>query len=275
MFNKRNKKNEFEACFKFSSELVDLFADEEELQIRDTNLLFRAYHYLLTSAYNIGDAERHEIYLAELENFRKSNYNNFNENTKIISFMYVHLGRLNQHFLNKTFDEGIELIQQRTLRRLERYKHKIDEHKVMIFYYKIAWMYIGNKMPGKSIPYLQEIINQSNKSLRSDIQAYARILFLIAHTDLGNDFIMPSMITNFKRYFSKNNIDHQAQFKFLNFFRKYYKANPDERQTLIKKYLLEFKQLNKSKFEKRAFLYLDIIPWMEAKLEGKAVGELV
>ena len=82
------------------------------------------------------------------------------------------------HFLNGTFEEGVKSIKT-TLARLDRYKDALDKHKVMIFYFKIAWMHLGNNEPDKSIKYLNYILDMTNVSLRTDIQAYARLMFLM------------------------------------------------------------------------------------------------
>tara|TARA_B110000046_G_C12989370_1_gene397146 strand:- start:265 stop:435 length:171 start_codon:yes stop_codon:yes gene_type:complete len=37
----------------------------------------------------------------------------------------------------------------------------------------------------------------------------------------------------------------------------------------------KLKQLEDHPFEKRSFLYLDIISWLECKIDGKAIQEIV
>ncbi len=266
--------NDFKACFISASALVNLLQTDNDLAVRDINLLFRTYHYLLTSAYNTRNIEGHRKHLQILESFRKDNYERFNYNTKIISFMYVHLGRLNQHFLDGSFDEGIELIQNRTLKRLERYAATLDAHKLMIFYYKIAWMYIGCGKPDKSIFYLQTIINMSNSALRKDIQAYARVMFLMAHFDMDNEYIIPTLVKNYWRYFHKDREAHKEPIEFLRFFKDYYRAALDHRRTIIYEYSRQFTEMQQNKYGKRAFLYLDIVPWLKAKTERRPLNEI-
>ena len=125
--------NDFETCYEFALKWVQIFREYDELQTRDINLYLRGYHYLLTASYNLKKHKTYARYHEELEAFRKSNYHRFNRNTKVLSFLYTHSGRLNLHFLNGSFKEGVLGI-RKTLLRLERYKDIIDKHKILIFY---------------------------------------------------------------------------------------------------------------------------------------------
>jgi len=37
----------------------------------------------------------------------------------------------------------------------------------------------------------------------------------------------------------------------------------------------QIKHLEKNRFQTRAFAYLDVISWLEAKLSGKSMGEVI
>lgn len=266
--------NDFKNCYKYSKNWIEKFEKNSQLKSRDANLFLRGYHYLLTSTYNLKKYEDYKVHLSKLELYRKEYYPSFNLNTKILSFLYVHLGRMNLHFLEGSFAEGTKSI-KRTLSRLERYKSKLDEHKVMIFHYKIAWMYLANAQPDKAVYYLQSIINMTNISLRKDIQAYARILFMMTHFDLGNESLLNSMLRSYKRFFEKNEIKNKVQLQLFSFFNEIAKAPILERKEIMKQHLAELKKLQTSKYEKRAFLYLDSISWLESKLKNQSLSQTI
>jgi len=266
--------NDFENCYNYALQWVQIFQEYGELQTRDINLFLRGYHYLLTCAYNLKKPKEYSLYHQELEVFRKTNYPRFNRNTQIFSFLYAHSGRLNLHFLNGTFEEGVKGI-KKTLSRLERYKDKLDKHKVMIFYYKIAWMHFGNNEPSKSIKYLNHILDMTNVSLRSDIQAYARLMFLMVHYELDNSTLLSSLIRSYSAFFTKKNLDNKVQTCFLKFFKTIIKTPEFERKDVMKKYLIELETLEANKYEQRAFLYLDCISWLYSKIERRSIGEVI
>ena len=181
---------------------------------------------------------------------------------------------MNLHFLKGTFDEGTKSIKT-TLSRLEKYKTKLDEHKVMIFHFKIAWMYMGNNQPAKSIKYLQSIINMTNISLRIDIQAYARLMFLMAHHDLGNDELLTSILRSYKNFFEKHEITNKVQMLLFDFFRDIAKAPLLDKKDITKQYLKKLKLLENNKYERRSFLYLDSISWLEAKVKNQSIAFII
>ncbi len=266
--------NDFENCYEYALKWVQVFQEYDELQTRDINLFLRGYHYLLTCSYNLRKQESYAQYHGELEKFRKTNYHRFDRNTQVLSFLYTHSGRLNLHFLNGSFDEGVKSIKT-TLARLERYKDILDKHKVMIFYYKIAWMYLANGQPGKSIKYLNYILDMTNVSLRTDIQAYARLMFLMVHYELENYNLLPSLIRNYHSFFTKKDLDNKVQSCFLQFFKEIINAPILDRKPVMKKFLNKLQDLENNKYEQRAFLYLDSITWLQAQVEKRSMGAII
>lgn len=266
---------DFERCYSFALKWVNALRKNQIMIDRDPDNYMRAYHYLLTSTFNTLDYENFLIHLRDLEKYRKTKYGKFNSTSQIISFLYVHMARLNRHFIEGTFDEGVKIIPS-TLRRLNKYKEKLDSHRVLVFYYKIAWMHLGNNNPGKAIDYLNRIINADSASnLRSDIQAYSRILFLMAHYDEENYDIMDYLVKNVRQYIKK--IKHQDLLitKSLNFFSVIVKMPLGERRNAIKEFNKELTMIRDAPYEKRAFLYLDITSWVQSKLRGMTLQQIV
>ncbi len=266
--------NDFKKCKDYALKWVKIFRESDELQNRDVNLYMRGYHYLLTCLFNLKDSRQFNKYLLEFEHFRKSNYPKFNKNTQIISFLYVHSGRLNKHFLEGSFEEGCERLQS-TLQRIKRYDKKLDKHKVMVLYFKVAWMYLGNNQAEKAIKYLMHIIDNSSLSLREDIQGYARLMFLMAHYDLENYNLLIPLVKKYDRYFKKMKEQNQLQKIVLQLFKALSTAPILERKNIFISYHKELTLLSKSTFEKRAFIYLEIIPYTLSKITGKSLQETI
>jgi len=258
--------DDYKACLKYAKRWVDIFNQSKDLQRRDYNLYLRGYHYVLTSAFNIDDLETHKKYLIELEQFRIDNYSKFNKNNKIFSFLYTHTGRLNSAFLSKDFEKGLEYV-PKTLRRTKRYSNQLDQHKIMVLHYKIAWIYIGAKLPNKALNYLEGIISLKRKSLREDIQSYARIMHLMALYDLGDFEGILKVLRKYKYYFEQVKEINTLQQTALKYFNSVSTSPLLNRDAIHKTFYKEFLKIKKNKFEKRAYLYLDIIYWIERKIK--------
>lgn len=265
---------DFEQCFIYAKRWVDLFDKDPVLLKNDPDLYMRGFHYLLTSAYNLEDIDSYSVYLSTFESYRKANYTTFNYNSKIISFLYVHMGRLNLNFLNGTFAEGLLEI-PKTLKRLRKYESRMDVHRIMVFYYKFSWMYLAAGKPEEAVDYLNRIIQMEIENLREDMQGYARLMFLMAHYDLENYDIMPYLISQVDSFFKRMQSKNKVQIVTLNFMQKISKAPLSERSEIMKLFNSELSILSKDQYERRAFIYLDIMTWLEAKIQHKTISEII
>lgn len=266
--------NDFEKCYQYSLLWVELFESSEELLARDLGLYLRGYHYLLTSAYNNRDIKRFIYHLDYLENFRHEKYPTFNENNKIASFVYVHFGRMNKHFLQGSFDIGIDDV-KKTLNRIKKYKDYLDEHKHMVLNYKIAWMYMGNQMYKKANQYLLEIVNDNSPALRDDIQIYARLMHLMLHIDTEDYSSILYLVKGYDKFITNTKDINQVQVNALEMFKEISKAPILDRKKIYTNYHKIFLKLESQKYAKRAFLYLDLNTWVESKIKGVRIAEIL
>lgn len=258
--------DDYKSCLKYATRWIEIFKQFKDIQRRDYNLYLRGYHYALTSAYNINDLRSHQAYLTELETFRKETYSKFNKNNKIFSFIYVHTGRLNSAFLAKDFEKGLEYV-PKTLRRIKRYTNELDQHKIMVLHYKIAWTYIGAYLPTKALPYLEGIIALKRKSLREDIQSYARIMHLMALYDMDHFEGVLKLLRKYKYYFEQVKEINMLQRSILKLFNDICTTPILDKKIIFKKFKKDLIEFKKNPFEKRAFLYLDIVFWVERKIK--------
>jgi len=172
------------------------------------------------------------------------------------------------------FDEGLKAVPQ-TLRRINRYGKKIDPHRIMILYYKIAWMNLGAGNPDVCADYLQKIINLDTKNLRTDIQIFTRLMFLMAHYDLENEDIMEYLVKNTEVFFKQKKGMDKLPILCLDFFRKIVKTAPLERRGVFVVFEKELMRLQGNRYEKRAFFYLDIPAWIRSKIRRVSLSDVI
>ena len=255
---------EMELCYESAVLWLDLFKIEGKYLHRDTNLMMRAYHYILTALYHLDKIETYVKYLDEFEKFRVDNYKKFNRNSQIISFIYVHNGRLNKYVLTKNYQDGLSSI-PKTLARIKKYKKSLDSHRILVLYYKIAILYIMAGKAEKAIKYLHNIINNKLGNLREDIQGYARLAFLMAHYDIENYDVIDRELLSIQKHFSKMTLDISTPELTLRFFKKIIDLPQSDRNAAFRKFSDELQQLFKNKYERRGLLYLNILEWVERK----------
>ncbi len=151
----------------------------------------------------------------------------------------------------------------RTLSRIKRYKDHLDIHKVMVLHFKIAWIYLCGNKPEKAIKYLIGIIDLNRKSLREDIQSYSRLMHLMALHNLSEYGELMKALRRYKYYFEKVSEINSLQNAVLKYFYEVSNAPLFDRKEITNDFLLTMKELQKDRFEKNAFIYLDVIYWLK------------
>lgn len=196
-----------------------------------------------------------------------------NINLNLFKAIYVH--EINRHFMLGDFKSGTRVV-SKLEEELNKFIPKLDKHSVLLFYYKIACLFIGNGNYKTGIKWLNKIFNDRETNVREDLHSFARILLLVCHYELGNDDLVESNIRSTYRYFIKKNDLNRYQQNILEFVKHLFDSGAE--RGLKKRFVKlkeQMKSLERNKFEKRAFVYFDIISWLESKIEKRSIQEII
>lgn len=264
----------FERCYEFAEKWVQVLKDNPEMIQRDIDLFMRGYHYILTSTFHLKDVKNMTKNLEELEAFRYASYKKMNTNSQIISFLYVHTGRLNKVIVKGDFDKGLELI-PRTIKRIKKYRLQLDDHRVLMFYFKIAWIYFGHGKVDRAIFYLNKIVNKDMLHLRNDLQFYSRLMFLMCHYQLENFETMEYLLKSFQPFFKRLKNGRASELQLINLFKLLAKKPPHEHRQIMKNAIDELELLSEDPFMKNTFVYLDVISWLKSIVLRRPLNSVV
>lgn len=265
---------DFLSCYKYSSKWVDLFYEQKKMIYLNPVFFLKGNHYLLESLFFVRYSSQFKETLERLENIVKSKEFPKNDNINSLAFLYINSNKLNQHFLEGTFEKGLYLVNIIEY-GINKHKDRIDEHHVMVFYYKIACLYFGVGDNKNCILYLKKIINNKNLKMREDLMCFARVLSLVAHYEAGMDYHLEVQLKSTYKFLLKMNDLHAVQKEMIKFLRKLGDIYPHELNNEFQKLYNELKKYENHPYEKRAFLYLDIISWLESHLQNKPVGQII
>ncbi len=266
-------RQDFLMYYRYTQKWIDLFENEPVMIAIETGHYLKGYHNLLNAHFDLRNYEKFDKALKHFQQFAQTDVAQQHDNFKVQSFVYINSAKINQHFMLGTFKEGLSLVTS-IEEKLQEYALFLDRHRILVFNYKIATLYFGSGDYSTCIDYLQKIIN-SNVDLRSDLQCYARLLHLMAHYELGNIEIIESLIRSVYRFMAKMEnltIIEEEMFKFLR--NSFHVPSKKVKQELVN-FLEKIKQFEKSRFETRAFAYLDIISWVESKVYEKPMSEII
>lgn len=266
-------RQDFLQYYRYTKKWVDLFA-EQPLMIRvETGHYIKGLHNLLNAHFDLRNYRQFEKTLRQLEKLAQTDRVKDHDSFRIQAFIYTSTAKINQHFMQGTFKQGLSLIPG-IEEKLAGYHLFIDNHRILVLNYKFAMLCFGSGDYKRSIDYLQRIIHDKT-SLRYDLQCYARLLHLMAHYELGNDMLMESLTKSVYRFMAKmKNLTavEEAMFKFL---RQSIPLSPRQLKPELEKFLHTIKHLEKNRFQTRSFAYLDIISWVESKVYNKPMGTVI
>ena len=266
-------RQDFLMYYRYTQKWVDLFHNNPQMIQIETGHYIKGMHNLVSAHFDLRNYEKFETDLKVFEDFSKTDFVRYNENNSIQTFIYLYTAKLNKHFMEGTFDEGLKLVPELN-EKLKEYTIYLDAHRILVFYYKIASLYFGSGDYENTIVYLTKIINWK-VSLRSDLQCYARLLHLIAHYELGNYNLLEYLSKSVYRFMAKMENLGAVEEKIFHFLHKSFHVSPKELKPEFEKLLAELKQLEGDKFASRAFSYLDIISWLESKVYGGNVQDII
>lgn len=265
---------DFLSCYKYASKWVDLFYENKEMINLNPVFFLKGNHYLLESLFFVKYSSQFRQTLDKMESMVGSKEFPKNDNISSLAFLYINSNKLNLHFLEGTFKKGLYLVKIIEY-GINKHKDRIDEHHIMLLYYKIACLYFGMGDNKTCIQYLKKIINNKNLKMREDLMCFARVLSLVAHYEAGMDYHLEVQLKSTYKFLLKMNDLHAVQKEMIKFLRNLGNIYPHELRSAFQQLHTELKKYEDHPYEKRAFLYLDIISWLESHLEDKPVADII
>ncbi|MDH5396932.1 MAG: hypothetical protein OEX02_02220 [Cyclobacteriaceae bacterium] len=267
--------HDFKKGYTAAKKLVALFDDHPSLRLSKIDFYIQALNKLSIAQTKLSLYDEFVSTVDKLQNIPHIKGITLNEDIRTKLFKYYYLHEINRYLLLGDFTGGVKLI-NKIHHGLNDFITRLDQHSSIIFYYKIACLYFGNSQYNHTLVWLNKIINTPNVDIRRDIHCFARILNLVTHFEIGNTDVIDYYIRSTYRFLAKKYDLRLYQQYILGFLK-----NLSHRETRAD-LKSDFKQLREQliplsdkPYEKRAFIYFDIISWLESKISGRAVGEII
>lgn len=253
---------------------VDLFEDNRQIP-EYLDLYLKGLNHLMIAQYKL---MRYTDFIQNhrrMKNIPQLNGVELDANIQLKLQKYIYSHLFNKFFMLGDFKIGVILF-AKIKPRLEEFIQQLDKHSRLIMYYKIACLYFGNGNFNQAIKWLNRIINTENEDIREDVHSFARIINLICHFELGHADVIPYYLRSTYRYLSKKDDLQQFQNYILSFIKQ---LEGNMKQSVL---INQFQNLRDqlltlvdSPYEKRSFIYFDIISWLESKIQGRKVEAII
>ena len=265
---------DFRSSYRYASKWVELFEDRPKMIHAYPVHYLKGKNYLIESLFFLRYYSKFKIQLTELELISKNEKIITNSNTETLAFLYSRYNQLNQHYLKGSFILGLEDVSRIEL-ELKKFSSKIDSHHVMVFYYKFASIYFGAENYKACIYNLNKIIDNKELGMRQDLLCYSRLLNLIAHFEAGLDEDLDRLIRDTFKFLIKMDDMHLVQAEIMVFLKNLNSILPSELPNAFIALHKNLKALENHPYEKRSFLYLDIISWLESKINNEPIHKVI
>jgi len=260
--------------YKYAQKWADLFTEYPEMVKQETSLYLKSLHNLLTACFIAQRLDKFDpvfetyIKIADCEKALVSQ----NEFSNYFLYKYIH--SINKVFLTAQYEENTEFLHELEA-ALKTNDNNWDLHRMLNFYYKIGCIYFGKGDLNNTITNLNKVTNQVYPNFREDIQCYARILNLISHFDLGNEVLVSYQIKSTYRFILKLKHDDKVIKEIFSFLRKTPSMLESELKAEFIKLRNKLSKLEDDPYERRPFLFLDIISWLDSKIHGVTMAESI
>ena len=265
---------DFEHGYEYAKKWVQLFEENPQFITSKIEMYIRGINNLLVSQSKMHKYNEFKETIEKFDNIKKLTELNLTDNIRLLLFKYTATHRINRYFMLGEFSEGTKIIPE-IAESLQKFERLLDTHYITIFYYKFACMYFGDSNYKQAVTWLNKIINMKDVDLRSDIHSFARILNLISHYELGNLEFIDYYIRSTYRFLNKKDDLYQFQKIIMKFLRNLGSITHHQLIDSFNELKKQLIPLNEKLYERRPFIYFDIISYLESKIENKDVQEVI
>jgi tetratricopeptide (TPR) repeat protein len=262
------------SAYKFANKWVELFYLSPDMIELHPVFFIRGHQHLFEILYLLKYMSKFKMALERFEaTLARPSFPN-NHNISPYIFMGRYNNKINYHFLEGSFEEAIALIPD-VLHGIIQHADQLDQHHVMVLYYKIACIYFGAGNYLKCIEYLQFIIADKSLRVHQDLMCFSRVLNVVAHYDAGLDYELEAQVKQTYKFLLKMDELQAVQKEMIRFMRSLTDIYPNELKQAFRQLHTSLKRFENDPYEKRSFLYLDILSWLESKIENRLIGDVI
>ncbi|MEL6941937.1 MAG: hypothetical protein AAFO82_04660, partial [Bacteroidota bacterium] len=266
--------NDFFKIIEYAHQWISLYQQQPIMLEKDPILYMRGLNYLLNASWYCRDHRQYSYAYHSLSYFRDTYQKKWGKNAEVLAFVYDSHAQLNRIFWEGNIGQGLSIAPS-LLAKLKEYENYLDAHKVLIFHYKLAWLYFCSSQQEEALVHLNTITNHKAAQLRDELLIYTNLLALMTHYDLKNYAVLEYKILSTERLLKKAKRTDALQHFILQLIKKLVQHRNSELLPLLKDMLTEVQQLKKDPYLRRSFHYLDLVVWLQHQLSSKPIEQLL
>ncbi|MGB0931712.1 MAG: hypothetical protein ACPGVB_13095, partial [Chitinophagales bacterium] len=243
--------------------LVELFESNQDLINRSFVNYLVSLNNLLHNYNELRDYNRFFEVLEKIKNAAKNTKRQLTQVEELLVFRSTTAMVFNALVKNGRFEEALEMIPDIEV-GFEKFGNKLNEAFRYPFYYFFGYVHFAVKNYEECLVYLEHFIHNNDLTFNRELFRFGRILHLIAHYELDNWELLPSIIRSTQRYLSQFQQLYVSEKVLLNFLKKTPYAN--EREAFLELEEELEKMLENPRFQKE-LEHFDYLTWVRSRIE--------
>ncbi|MEZ4993403.1 MAG: hypothetical protein R2824_23475 [Saprospiraceae bacterium] len=252
---------------------VNQFIRNAQMQEKDPDLYMRGLYYLMVFLFIKYDIKEHTYYLNNFKEYVAQADPNLNTNSKMIACFYLNLCRINNLLLRGDYEGAQELIPE-IEGGIELYYFHADHYRILLFYYKFAWIHFALGEFDRAQDYLNEIVLVKNEVLREELYYFARLLQIMCFYEIQEYDIMAYNLTSLRRSMGRSHLKDPVMTTATTFLKRICERPESESQELFLKFQKELGRLEQEVGNQKSLVYLNLPLWIKSRLAGCTVAEV-
>lgn len=265
--------NDYQQMREVSGEMTKLYESNVHLIEYSTigylaSLYYTGWALVLENKY-----EEALVYAEKLSQMKESFGIPTSHNKGARVFFYTNLIRLDCLLKMDRYAE-VEAVIPSILEGVNRFSNHIGVVHLYELYFQLAKYYFVIEEYRDALSYTNYILNDTKLKSRKDLLSVVRLLNLLIHFEMGNDFTLEYLTKNTFNYFNSKNRLFKVERELIKFM------TGRNRDLHLDKYQTDLIQLRdamrlykKDEYEVSAFNHFDFEYWAQSKIEGKQLEE--
>lgn len=260
----------------YNKKIMTLYDDNEERYIQNIERYIQTLHNFLIACEEYRKDEIPEILnkLKKISDTHSQVKSSFILQAKI--FQMCSMIQMDLLTAKGEFKQGVILINKEINDQLGKYEKVMPVVYKWHLYYSIAMVNFGAGRYADTHSWLNKLLNDKGSDLKHDVATAARILNLMTHIELENSDYLEYIFKATSRFLTTkiklSKVETLVLAQFEKMIKKTLTADPQLSFISLKKQLLP---LQNNINEKSIFAFIDIISWLESKIEKRSFAEIV
>ncbi|MGB0931839.1 MAG: hypothetical protein ACPGVB_13740, partial [Chitinophagales bacterium] len=272
-------KKDYFAAFSYDKMQLELLEENSNLKEEGIFYYLEVSHNLL---YNCLELRHYEEFMEIMEKIKaipsKKQYADklsFQDYANI--FDTIHGLSLDYYFDTRQFDKALETIAP-IKKGLKKYRAALEDETKIYLYFNVSKLLFYTSSYEESLEWVSKVDFHEKQTSADGTICYARILKLLIYYELGESYfdLLQYEIKSTRRFLQKKERLYQVEDTILKYlYRLVSTSDLDLTDDLYHKFKEALQYLMLQKFEKSASSYLNLIYWLDSKIENQSLREIM